>query len=159
MVPAITPQMIVANFAGVRAADINGDFVINEKDGFINLAGMQSPALTAAPAIGEFVCKEFLSKHFELKLNGNFKLVPFKTRFHRADLALKNEYVKSDANYAKVVCMCEMVTEADIHNAITEGARSLDGIKFRTRMGMGDCQGGFCTTKAIQLLSERLGVD
>jgi glycerol-3-phosphate dehydrogenase len=66
--------------------------------------------------------------------------------------------IQLDPLFGRVVCRCELITEAEIHNAIDHGARTLDGIKFRSRAGMGRCQGGFCTTRCMDILAERLGV-
>lgn len=77
--------------------------------------------------------------------------------FYNMDTAKKIQLAKEDLNHTKIVCTCEMVSEADIQNAISSGARTLDGIKFRTRAGMGDCQGGFCTSRVMTILAERLG--
>ena len=69
--------------------------------------------------------------------------------------------IKEDPDYSRVVCRCEMVTEAEIRDAIRRpvGARSVSAIKMRTRAGMGRCQGGFCGTRVLEILSEELGID
>ncbi len=84
--------------------------------------------------------------------------MPGPPRFATLSLENQQQLIKLNPLFGKVVCRCELVTEAEIHNAIDHGARTLDGIKFRSRAGMGRCQGGFCTTRCMDILAERLGV-
>ena len=84
--------------------------------------------------------------------------VPGPPRFATLSLEDQQQLIKLNPLFGKVVCRCELITEAEIHNAIDHGARTLDGIKFRSRAGMGRCQGGFCTTRCMDILAERLGV-
>lgn len=158
------PRLTITSFAGLRAHEDGGDFVIGEvKDapGFIDAAGIESPGLTAAPAIGAYVAgivKELLGAAEKKDYIGTRKGIPsmaLATPEERAEL------IASDPSYAHVICRCELVTEGEIKNAInrTLGARTVDGIKRRTRAGMGRCQTGFCLARTIPLLAEALGVD
>jgi glycerol-3-phosphate dehydrogenase len=158
------PRLTITSFAGLRAHEDGGDFVIGEvKDapGFIDAAGIESPGLTAAPAIGAYVAgivKELLGASEKKEFIGTRKGIPsmaLATPEERAEL------IASDPSYAHVICRCELVTEGEIKNAInrTLGARTVDGIKRRTRAGMGRCQTGFCLARTIPLLAEALGVD
>ena len=158
------PRLTITSFAGLRAHEDGGDFVIGEvKDapGFIDAAGIESPGLTAAPAIGAYVAgivKGLLGASEKKDFIGTRKGIPsmaLATPEERAEL------IASDPSYAHVICRCELVTEGEIKNAInrTLGARTVDGIKRRTRAGMGRCQTGFCLARTIPLLAEALGVD
>lgn len=150
-------QMITA-FAGLRAHSDYNDFIIEEAkdaEGFFNVAGMESPGLTSAPAIGEYVA-DMLQKSLPAKRKEHFvgqrKGIP-----HMSELTPqeKQRWIAKDPSYAVVVCRCEMVTEGEILNAIRRplGAKTLDGVKRRTRAGMGRCQAGFCTIKTMELLA------
>jgi len=151
----------ITEFAGLRAVSSTDDFIIGptRKKGFINVAGIQSPGLTSAPAIAEYVCEILKDEGLDLAPRKNFKpQVPGPPRFATMNLEDQQQLIKLDPRFGKVVCRCELVTEAEIHNAIDHGGRTLDGIKFRSRAGMGRCQGGFCTTRCMDILAERLGV-
>ncbi|MBW1881332.1 MAG: FAD-dependent oxidoreductase, partial [Deltaproteobacteria bacterium] len=159
--PALDPRNTIAEFAGLRAASNTGDFIIGPTSvrGFVNVAGIQSPGLTAAPAIAEYVIDILRDQGLALELRDDF--VPgvegpprFAHRTHEERVAL----AEADPLFGRIVCRCELVTEAEIHKAVDHGARTLDGLKFRTRSGMGRCQGGFCTTRLMELLAKRQGV-
>jgi glycerol-3-phosphate dehydrogenase len=157
--PSITPRDTITEFAGLRAVANTDDFVIEPAgfDGFINVAGIQSPGLTAAPAIAEYVRDLLRDRGLKLKERQDFKpRVSGPSRFAAMSVEEQAEAIAKDREFAKVVCRCELVTEAEINQAIDHGARTLDGIKFRTRAGMGRCQGGFCTTRCMDILSKRL---
>ena len=158
------PRLTITSFAGLRAHEDGGDFVIGEvKDapGFIDAAGIESPGLTAAPAIGAYVAEMVKDM-----LGASAKKDFIDTRKGIPSMALASDeeraaLIASDPAYAHVICRCELVTEGEIKNAInrTLGARTVDGIKRRTRAGMGRCQTGFCLARTIPLLAEALGVD
>lgn len=157
LVPKINAGMVITNFAACRAVDTTNDFVINEKEGFINVAGIQSPGLTASPAIGKMVLKFLLDIFKDAQPNTEWRIHPLHKKFNSVSTQEQAELADKDANHTKIICSCEMVTEADAQNAITDGARTLDGVKVRTRAGMGRCQGGFCSTRLVEILSERTG--
>jgi glycerol-3-phosphate dehydrogenase len=158
--PSITERDTITEFAGLRAVSNTNDFIIGptDKKGFINVAGIQSPGLTSAPAIAEYVCDILKNEGLAFEPRQNFKRqVPGPPRFATLSLEDQQQLIKLNPLFGKVVCRCELVTEAEIHNAIDHGARTLDGIKFRSRAGMGRCQSGFCTTRCMDILAQRLG--
>lgn len=157
-------RQVITSFAGLRAHESRGDFTIGEpKDAknFFNAAGIESPGLTSAPAIGVMVAKmvkEALNlsenKYFAAKRKG---ILNPQTLSKEERTAL----VKEHPEYGNIICRCEMVTEGEILDAIRRplGARSLDGIKRRTRAGMGRCQSGFCSPRTMEILARELGIN
>eukprot|EP00824_Muranothrix_gubernata_P006672 TRINITY_DN18605_c0_g1_i1.p1 TRINITY_DN18605_c0_g1~~TRINITY_DN18605_c0_g1_i1.p1 ORF type:complete len:1714 (-),score=365.24 TRINITY_DN18605_c0_g1_i1:483-5165(-) len=159
--PSIRERDVIASFAGVRAASDTEDFVIGTTAvrGFINVAGIQSPGLTAAPAIAEDVVALLTKEGLNLVPTKAFNPMVFpKPRFFQLNPEEQQALASQDSRYSHIVCRCELVTEGDVHSAIDEGACCLDGVKFRTRCGMGRCQGGFCTSRILQILSDRLRI-
>jgi len=158
--PSITERDTITEFAGLRAVSNTNDFIIGptKKRGFINVAGIQSPGLTSAPAIAEYVCEILKDEDLAFEPRKNFqRQVAGPPRFAALSLEDRQQLIKFNPFFGKVICRCELITEAEIHNAIDHGARTLDGVKFRSRAGMGRCQGGFCTTKCMDILAQRLG--
>lgn len=160
--PGIDTGKIRTNFAGLRAKAGSDDFVIGESDAadnFINVAGIQSPGLTAAPAISEHVVELLGDKGLELSEDPEFdpdrEPIP---KFADMDMEEVAQYTDKYQAARDIVCRCEEVTRAEIEEAIDRGATTLDGIKFRTRSRMGSCQGGFCTPRLIEILSDKLGI-
>ena len=173
-VDGIPFNKVITTFSGLRASGETHDFIIEESEvkGFIDVAGIESPGLTSAPAIGEYVA-DIVKAIWETEIyTGNqegIKLVKKSDYIdkrsgilHFAELLRdeQNELIKTDSSYGNIVCRCESVTEGEIRNAIKRplGARTLDGVKRRTRAGMGRCQAGFCTPKVMAILSEELGI-
>ena len=161
LVPGISERDCIAEFAGVRAVAPGNDFVIGPTavPGFVNVGGIQSPGLTAAPAIAELVVEILGGQGLDLAPRSDFRgTMP--RPLHAASLSITElaELAIHDRQYAQIACRCELVTEAEIRDAIRRGARTLDGLKFRTRAGMGRCQGGFCTPRSMELLAEAQGV-
>ena len=152
----------ITSFCGLRAVGSTGDFIIKaSKPGFITLAGIESPGLSAAPAIAEYVTE--LLKEQGLELVGKADFNPIRKpqhAFREATIEEKNEIIRQDSSYGKIVCRCETVTEGEILAAIrtNPGARDLDGVKRRTRAQMGRCQGGFCGPQIVELLAKELGI-
>jgi hypothetical protein len=125
--------------------------------GFINVAGIQSPGLTAAPAIAEMIVEILRDEGLALTANDAFEpTLPKPVRFAALSTDEQIALAAKDHRYGRLACRCEWVTEGEVVAAIGRGARSLDGIKFRTRAGMGRCQGGFCTARCMQLLARRV---
>ena len=159
LIPALKEEQIIASFAGVRPTTKEGDFHIREdREGFINLVGIQSPGLTAAPAIAEEVAK---------MLGQGAELIPRKgyiakrtaiPRFRLLSNKERNDLIKKDPEFGEIACRCELVTKAEVKEAIRRGARTLDGIKFRTRTQMGRCHGSFCTMKIMSIMAEELQI-
>ena len=163
-VGSLPTRQIITSFAGLRAHEDGGDFIIGEPDdapGFFDAAGIESPGLTCAPAIGEFVALKVL-KFIPAKEKADFirerKGIP---SMALADAAEKEKLIKENPLYANVVCRCELVTEGEIMDAIHRplGATTLDGVKRRTRAGMGRCQSGFCSPRTVEILARELGKD
>jgi len=159
LVPFVREEDIIAAFAGLRPATGHGDFYIQEdREGFVNLVGIQSPGLTAAPAIAEFV-KEMLARRVPLLPREGYvatrRGIP---RFRRLSSEERNRLIREDPEYGEVICRCELVTKREVREAIRRGARTLDGIKFRTRSQMGRCHGAFCTMKIMTVMAEELGI-
>ncbi len=158
LIPALDESDIIAYFAGLRPAS-GHDFIIRHEEkapGFVNVAGIQSPGLTAAPAIALMAAR--LLKRNGLRLKRKFI-------FHRhrrkeshlfsMPLAGAEKLIKKDPGYGDIVCRCEMVSAREIEEAIEHGATTLDGIKFRTRAQAGRCHGGFCTTRIMRILERK----
>lgn len=156
-------RQVITSFAGLRAHEDKGCFIIEElldAKGFIDCAGIESPGLSAAPAVGKMVADIIKG------LSGAEEKTDFiATRKGILDpkTLSKEEYVvliKEKPEYGNIICRCEMITEGEIMDAINRpvGAKSLDGVKRRTRAGMGRCQSGFCAPKTIEILARERGV-
>ena len=122
------------------------------------MIGIDSPGLASAPGISEYVIESFLKKDFELESKMN--LVDFKWKKHLSSNE-RNELIKDDSRYGRIVCVCETISEKEIMNAIhlPVGARSIKGVKRITRPGSGRCQGGFCESEVVCILARELNVD
>ena len=152
-------RQVITSFAGLRAHETKDDFVIEEAvDGFFDAAGIESPGLSSAPAIGEMVA-EMVAKKLELEENVDF--VGTRKGILRPEtltMEERNALIKEQPAYGNIICRCEMITEGEILDAIhrTLGARSLDGVKRRTRAGMGRCQAGFCSPRTMEILEREV---
>lgn len=157
-------RQVITSFAGLRAREAKGDFTIGEArdaKNFFDAAGIESPGLTSAPAIGVMVA-DMVSKALELPEDENF--VPTRKGILNPQTLSKEEraaLIKENPAYGNIICRCETVTEGEIIDAIRRplGARSLDAVKRRTRAGMGRCQSGFCSPRTMEILARELGVD
>ena len=155
---------VITSFAGLRAHEARHDFILGEvKDapGFFDCAGIESPGLTAAPAIGKEIAGQLADK---LGRDANPDFVGTRKGFLDAKRLPLDEIavlVKEKPEYGRIVCRCEQVSEGAIIDAIRRplGARSLDGVKRRVRAGMGRCQGGFCSPRIMDILAREWGVD
>ena len=154
-------RQVITSFAGLRATEAGHDFVIGEAEdakNFFNAAGIESPGLSSAPAIGEMVAG-LVADALGLEKNNNFNGTR-KGILRPSELSIeeRNELIKNQPAYGQIICRCEMVTEGEILDAIhrTLGARSLDGVKRRTRAGMGRCQAGFCSPKTMAILEREV---
>lgn len=152
----------ITSFAGIRNYCDKHDFIIERSTknaNFYNVAGIESPGLTSAPAIATYVTEDIAAANFAKKSEWNGKRTPdwfFKAMTDEE----KNELIKKDGTYGTMVCRCEQVTLGEILHAIRVNpkARSIDAVKRRTRAGMGRCQGGFCQPVIAKVLSEELGI-
>ena len=161
-IPNLPMNLTITTFAGLRASmEDHYDFIIEEVGtGFINALGIDSPGLTAAPAIGEYI-RDLVVTYLQPVENPDFiKEREATPLFNELSLDKQKELLATHPTYGTVICRCEKVTEEDIIQAIHRplGATTLDGIKFRTRAGMGRCQAGFCTTRLIEILARETGV-
>lgn len=154
-------RQVITSFAGLRAHEAGGDFVVGEAEGapgFFNAAGIESPGLSSAPAIGEMVAK-LVAAYLSLEVNPDFN-GKRKGILNPESLSLeeRNALIKEKPAYGNIICRCEMVTEGEILDAIhrTLGARSLDAVKRRTRAGMGRCQAGFCSPRTMEILEREV---
>lgn len=159
-VPDLPMRDVITSFAGLRAHLVGGDddFIVGESaDGFFEAVGIESPGLSSAPAIGQYLAglaAEKLGAAEKDDFIAERRDIP---RPREMDFAARQALIERDPAYATVVCRCEEITEGEIREAIRRGARSLDGVKRRVRAGMGRCQGGFCTPRVLELLHEELG--
>lgn len=156
-------RKVITSFAGLRAVEDGMDFVIGEAEnapGFIDCAGIASPGLTSSPAIGQRIA-EIIKEKLQPEENPDFDPVR-KGIKNPAALSLeeRNELIKKEPAYGNIICRCEMISEGEILDAIRRplGAKSLDGVKRRTRAGMGRCQAGFCSPKTMEILHRELGI-
>ena len=161
-VQGISFNKIITSFCGLRSTGSTGDFIINAPfKGFINVAGIESPGLSSAPAIALMVRDMLAEQGIELAEKQDYSPSRKSMHYFRdADMATKNEIIKKDKTYGRIICRCEGVTEGEILEAIRTNPKptDLDGVKRRTRAQMGRCQGGFCTPYIIDLLAKELGV-
>lgn len=156
-------RQVITSFAGLRACEQKHDFIIGEAEdapGFIDCAGIASPGLTSAPAIGEMIA-EILKERMHLQENPGF-CGKRKGILNPAVLSMeeRNALIEKEPAYGNIICRCEMVTEGEILDAVRRplGARSLDGVKRRTRAGMGRCQAGFCSPRTMEILTRECGM-
>ena len=161
-VNGIDTRQTITSFCGLRAVGSTGDFIINSPaNGFYNAAGIESPGLSASPAIAEMLIG--LMEKDGLVLNRKENFVSTRMPMHAfkdASFEEKQAWIRRDPSYGRIVCRCEQVTEGEIRNACRQNPKpyDLDGVKRRTRTRMGRCQGGFCTPAIIHILSEECGV-
>lgn len=153
---------MITSFSGLRSVGNTGDFIINSpQKGFVNVAAIESPGLSASPAIAEYVIELLEGQGIKLIKKKNFN--PYRKPqhfFREASIEEKNEIIKNEPAYGKIVCRCEGVTEGEILYAIHTNpkATDLDGVKRRTRAQMGRCQGGFCGPQIVEMLAKEMGI-
>jgi glycerol-3-phosphate dehydrogenase len=154
---------IIASFAGLRAYNNKtNDYIIKPSEKVSNFihVSIGSPGVVASPAIAERV-EEILFNHYNLEAKRKEDFNPYRkeiTIFRELSQGEKEKLIKKDKKYGHIVCRCETITEGEIVEAIKRGARTLDGIKYRTRAGMGRCQGGFCTPRVLNIMARELNI-
>ncbi|MBR2861739.1 MAG: NAD(P)/FAD-dependent oxidoreductase [Clostridia bacterium] len=151
----------IRNFAGMRANSNIDDFIIQvAADNFIDLAGIKSPGLSAAPAIADEAIKILASIGAELTEKESYVDSREKVVFKELSAKEKAEVIKKNPLYGRIICRCETITEGEIVDAIHApiGARTIDGVKRRCNAGMGRCQGGFCGPKVLEIISRELNI-
>lgn len=152
---------VITTFAGIRAHEENGDFVVGRVPGrplCYETVGIESPGLTAAPAIAEMV-RDMVAEDMRLEPKATFQPAPVRQKpFYAMTLEERAQAVRERPENGSLVCRCEQVTEYEIRAAIRRpvGATTIDGVKRRTRAGMGRCQGGFCSPRVLEILAEEL---
>jgi glycerol-3-phosphate dehydrogenase len=158
-VPGLERGGLITSFAGIRAVSDTDDFVVgfSSVEKFINAAGIQSPGLSASPAIAELLAS------LVVRAEGLVSRTDFDPVITSLSGALEmsaeelNALIDQDPAFGNVICRCETVTEGHILRSIREGAADVDGVKYRTRAGMGRCQGGFCMPRVLEIISRSTG--
>lgn len=156
-------RQVITSFAGLRAHEDNDEFILGEvedSEGFFDAAGIESPGLSCTPAIGEYIA-DMVAKKAGFAKKEDFKATR-KGIVRPAQLPVEERarLIQENPAYGTIICRCENVSEGEIVDAVTRtlGARSMDGIKRRVRQGMGRCQAGFCTPRAMEILSRETGI-
>lgn len=157
----IPTRQIITSFSGLRAHDDHGDFILEESaPGFFDAAGIESPGLTSAPAIGRYMA-EMVAASMNLEKKEIFNPVRHGViKLNELSPEERAEKIRENPLYGNIICRCETISEGEIVDAIhrTLGAATLDGVKRRTRAGMGRCQSGFCSPKVMDILARELNI-
>lgn len=157
----VPARQVITSFSGLRAHDDHGDFILQESaPGFFDAAGIESPGLTSAPAIGVYMA-ELVAKSMSLEKKENFDPIRHGVvKLNELSMEERAEKIRENPLYGTIVCRCETVSEGEIVDAIhrTLGATTLDGVKRRTRAGMGRCQAGFCSPRVMDILARELHI-
>jgi glycerol-3-phosphate dehydrogenase len=165
-VKSLPMQHTIRSFAGLRATSDQKDYIIKENDkvkGFFDVAGIESPGLTSAPAIGVYVAQMVVDSQFNgLEQKSDF--IPRRRKVHRLHRMTQDErkaMIEKDPKYGTIICRCELVTEGEIIDSIHRncGARTVKGVKKRIGPGFGRCQGGFCQSRVVEILARELKID
>lgn len=164
-VPDINFRNVITSFCGVRSSEKKGDFIIEESkhvENFVNVAAIDSPGLSSCVAIAEYTVDILKNIGLKSEVNPNFNAERENPHmFREMTDSQKDEYIKLHPQYGKIVCRCETVSEGEIRDAIKRNPRpsDIDGVKRRTRSGMGRCQGGFCGPFVMKLIAEEKGIN
>ena len=163
-VPGVEWRQNIRNFAGLRANTTRSDFIIEESGahpGFIDLAGIKSPGLSSAPAIAKRAARMLAAGGLALEPDPDFVDRREHIVFKELSAVEKNELIRKDPRYGRVVCRCETITEGEIVAALHSPIppRSINGVKRRCNAGMGRCQGGFCGPRVQEIIARELGID
>lgn len=154
-------RQAITSFTGLRAHTEKEDFTLTQNgEGFFDAIGIESPGLSSAPAIAEYMA-DMVVKYLDLGKKENFvETRKGITKTNELDFEERAKLIKNEPLYGQIICRCEMVSEGEIVDSITRplGARTLDGVKRRTRAGMGRCQAGFCAPKVMEILSRELNI-
>jgi len=165
LLPILPPNSIINAYSGIRCKlsppELGGwaDYRIEESKntpGLINLLGIESPGLTAAPAIAKEILK-IISKKIKLINKPHFKIHKIQNkRFSEMSAKEQSKLIDKNPRWGRIICRCENITEAEVINALSNplGAKTLSAVKYRCRAGMGRCQGGFCTQHVVRIMEE-----
>jgi glycerol-3-phosphate dehydrogenase len=170
IIPKISYKMVINSYSGIRCKispsgnNKISDFRIENSKinaGLINILGIESPGLTASPAIGKEIVK-IISEKKKLIKKSNFR--SFNNNYIKFSLMnneTKNKMISENDKWGRIICRCEQVSEAEIIKALSNplGAKTLSSVKYRSRAGMGRCQGGFCTQHIIRIMEEKFNID
>ncbi|MBQ7902972.1 MAG: NAD(P)/FAD-dependent oxidoreductase [Oscillospiraceae bacterium] len=159
-IPSVNFRQVITSFTGVRASVAGGDFIIrmsDKVDGFVHVAGIDSPGLTCCVSIAKYVLDILKNAGVEMIEKSDWDGTREDMHaFSKMSIEEKNEVIRNNPSYGKIICRCETVTEGEIIAAINKNpvALDLDGVKRRTRSGMGRCQGGFCSSYVMKLIAQ-----
>ncbi len=163
-IPGVDFSQTITNFSGIRSSVKDGDFIIEASkkvDGFVNVAAIDSPGLTSCVAIAEYVVEILQGIGLETVAKEDWDGTRESTdAFRHMSDDEKDAFIKEHPEYGKIVCRCEGITEGEIRAAIRRNPQAVDvdGVKRRTRAGMGRCQGGFCGPYVMELIAEETGI-
>lgn len=163
--PSVSTRNAITSFSGLRAHPVSDDFILGPSKvnaQFIHASGIESPGLSSAPAIAEYLADIITKAIGGVEKNEKFNGVRHDVfRFRHATDEEKEAAIAKNPAYGRIICRCETITEGEIIDAIhaPAGARDVDGVKRRTRAGMGRCQGGFCGSKVVEILARELGTE
>ncbi|MCX7970296.1 MAG: NAD(P)/FAD-dependent oxidoreductase [Negativicutes bacterium] len=163
LIPDLPLAAAITQFVGLRPVASGDDFIIGPSalvGGLVQAAGIQSPGLASAPAIGELVSEIAAERLGLVRKPGYVEENPDRPAFAELDSRQRQELIARNPLYGRIICRCETVSEGEIVAAIHSpvGARTVDGVKRRTRAGMGRCQGGFCGPRVVGILARELGL-
>ncbi len=161
-VPSIAFRENIRNFTGIRANSTMNDFIIEfAAEHFLDLAGIKSPGLSAAPAIAKMAEEMLIENGLEAIEKENFIDKRTHIVFKHLSAPVKNQVIYQNPAYGRVICRCETITEGEIIAALNSPIPpvSLDGIKRRAGSGMGRCQGGFCGPKILEIMAKFKNTD
>ena len=162
MVPAVSERDLITGFSGSRPVMEGNDFYIafsKKAENLIQAAGIQSPGLTASPAIAGYICGLLRENGVRLEEKAQFaSMLEPSVQIRRQSAEEADRLHKEDPAWTNIICRCEKISEAEIVDAIRHGHTTLDGIKFYTRAGMGRCQGGFCSYKILKIIARETGM-
>ncbi len=162
-VPGVNTRAVITSFSGVRSSEKNGDFIIRESEqvkGLIHAAAIDSPGLSSAAAIAEYIVELLHGSGLKLQENPAFDGTRVDTHaFRKLSDEEKDAFIKQNPAYGRIICRCETVSEGEILDALRRNpkATDIDGVKRRTRAGMGRCQGGFCMPYVMRLIEKETG--
>ena len=165
LVPSIPFNQVIRVFSGIRPTSTRHDFIIEPSKVnpyFINVAGIESPGLVSAPAVAEYVFDKYLAKLLDLKEKPDYNpCVKKYVRLNEVDNKKRNELIKANPHYGKLICSCEKVSLGEIEDLFLRSVppTTVKGVKRRVRAGFGKCQGGFCSPLVTMILAKHYKVN
>lgn len=159
LIPALPRSAVIRGFAGVRPNPADGDIqIVDTAQGAVSVS-TGSPGIQTSVIVAKWVVERLAAQGFEFTKKDDF--IPERENikaFSSMTNAEREKAVAENPMYSHLICRCEHVSEAEIVEAIRRGARTMDGVKYRTRAGMGRCQGGFCGPRVAQIISRETGI-